>query len=50
MNDPITLRAVKIDIRATRNVLGVFLTSSKLGFLLMYDVSILEDDGKKSNE
>ena len=46
MKEPITLSAVKIDIRATRRVLGVLLTLLKVVFLLMYDLSILDDEKK----
>ena len=47
MNEPITLRAVKMDIRAARRALEVFLVLSKFGCLFMLDVSIVEDDEEK---
>ena len=40
------LSAVKIDIRATRRALEIFL-ASKFGCLLMFDVSSSEDDEEK---
>jgi hypothetical protein len=39
MNEPITLSAVKIYIRAARRALDVFLVLSKFCCLFMFDVS-----------